>query len=362
MASLITQFMAGLTLPNGFWEGIIGWLYNIIGDYGFTILILSVVLKLLVTPIDYLQRKSTTKLAVIQEKMQEVQQKYGDDQQMLQQKQMELYKQKETSPMGFCGVMLLYLAITLVVFFTLFGAMNNITRHSIENQYSDLREAYYSVPVDNPNNVTPEEKQARDQAVLDCYNEIKTSWLWVENIWRSDTMASPIASFDEYKNSVSTKIPDDQIESVKAEYELIMNPLRESVRSNNGYYILIILAGLTSFFMMFINQLQQKRKNKDKPKEEKEQGRILSADGKTENGKKPNPANSKFMKYFMVVLLPIVMILITLGYAAAFAIYIVAFSLVSMCSNLVFNKIIKNKDNKKEEKHFNEIRPEYSRY
>jgi YidC/Oxa1 family membrane protein insertase len=81
-----------LTMPSGFWESIIGWFYNFIGDYGFTILIISVLIKLLLLPIEFFQRKSTIRSTQIQQKiapqMQKIQEKYGNDRNMLNQKQM----------------------------------------------------------------------------------------------------------------------------------------------------------------------------------------------------------------------------------------------------------------------------------
>ena len=354
-----------LTMPSGFWEGIIGWFYNFIGDYGFTILIISVLIKLLMLPIEFFQRKSSIKSARIQQKiapqMQKIQEKYGHDRNMLNQKQMELYRKENYSVFGSCGIMLLYLLVSLVVFITLFNAMNNITNTSIKQQYSELRTAYYSVAVVDENNLTEFEKAEREEAVLKRYNEIKVDWLWVENLWRSDTATSPIASFKDYKKVA--KISKADMEQAKAEYNAIMNPLRKDVRSVNGYYLLIILAATTTLLSSLIGQWTQKQK-KQQQKAEVDRGRILNAEGKTEK-QDPYAGTNKASKIMMFVL-PIIMVIITLSYSAAFAIYIVSISLVSMISTFIFNKIIGKMDldapdKKAEEKRQLSNRPEYSR-
>ena len=354
-----------LTMPSGFWEGIIGWFYNFIGDYGFTILIISVLIKLLMLPIEFFQRKSSIKSARIQQKiapqMQKIQEKYGHDRNLLNQKQMELYKKENYNVFGSCGIMLLYLIVSLVVFITLFNAMNNITNTSIKQQYSELRTAYYSVAVVDENNLTEFEKAEREEAVLKRYNEIKVDWLWVENLWRSDTATSPIASFNDYKKVA--KISQADMEQAKAEYNAIMNPLRKDVRSVNGYYLLNNLAAVTTLHSSLIGQWTQKQK-KQQQKAEVDRGRILNAEGKTEK-QDPYAGTNKASKIMMFVL-PIIMVIITLSYSAAFAIYIVSISLVSMISAFIFNKIIGKMDldapdKKAEEKRQLSNRPEYSR-
>ena len=142
-----------------------------------------------------------------------------------------------------------------------------------------------------------------------------------------------------------------------------MNPLRKDVRSVNGYYLLIILAAATTLLSSLIGQWTQKQK-KQQQKAEVDRGRILNAEGKTEK-QDPYAGTNKASKIMMFVL-PIIMVIITLSYSAAFAIYIVSISLVSMISTFIFNKIIGKMDldapNKKaEEKRQLSNRPEYSR-
>ena len=349
MAGLIDLLSAQLQIPKGLgvWEDIIRWFYSGIGDYGFTIILIAVLLKILMLPIDYFQRKATAKQMAQQERIApqiaKLKEKYANDKNTLNQKTMELYK-REGIGFGSCGIMVLYLFITCFVFFTLFAGMNNISSNAVKTQYEQLRYAYNNVEAQRGDETAEDFQKRQEQAVFDKYNEIKVNWLWIENIWRPDTTSSPIATFDSYASSIKLKNKTNEekvkYQTEKEEYEKIMNPLREKVRSSNGYFILIILSAVVTFLSMTLSQSSIKKKEKKEIKPQDE-GRILSAKGERENQKEQTASAPaiKFMKW----ILPIVMVLITLGYSSAFAIYIVTISGFSAIANYVFNLILRNK-------------------
>lgn len=346
MVSLINLLSATLQIPQGLgvWEDIIRWFYGFIGDYGFTIILIAVLLKIIMLPLDFFQRKSTAKMqanqARIQPQLQKLQEKYKDDKNTLNQKTMELYKRENVGMFGSCGIMLLYMVISIVIFMTLFFGMNNIAKNVTVQQYNELKETYDSVQM--AGNQTQEEFElARNQAVFDKYNEIKTSWLWIENIWRPDRTVSPVATFEEYASVVGIKESDEDYETQKTEYEEVMSPLRDKVGNSNGYYVLIILAAGVTFLSVWLSSYVIKKK--EKKKEPVDEGRIVSAKGEREKpSAKPNNAVAQKV---MMVLLPLIMVFITWGYSAAFAIYIVTMSACGAIINYVFSLIFSKKYN-----------------
>ena len=345
MVNIVNSLLASaLQIPQGLgvWEDIIRWFYGFIGDYGWTVVLITVIIKLLMLPLDYFQRRSTAKMQAQQERirpqLEKLQEKYKDDKNTLNQKTMELYKRENVGMFGSCGIMLLYMAITVFVFITLFFGMNNISRNAVEQQYNELKATYDSVQqVDGQ---TQEEFElARNQAVLDKYNEIKTSFLWIENIWRPDRTVNPIATFEEYASAEGISSNDENYEQLKAEYEQVMTPLRESVGNNNGYYVLIILSAVVTFISLWLSNHVAKKGKKDKKPED--QGRIVSAKGERE---KPStqPQGAIAQKVLMWVL-PIVMLFITWGYSAAFALYVVTTSACGAIINFVIGLILNKK-------------------
>ena len=55
---------------TGFWGSIIGWFDSFIKSYGWTVIIVTLVIKLLLSPLDFFQRKVGVKNAMQQAKLQ----------------------------------------------------------------------------------------------------------------------------------------------------------------------------------------------------------------------------------------------------------------------------------------------------
>lgn len=85
------------------------------GNWGLAIIILTVIVRLLLWPIAQKSQLSMMRMSKLAPLMQELQEKYKDDQQTLAQKQMELYKEHNVNPFG-C----LPLLIQMPIFFALY--------------------------------------------------------------------------------------------------------------------------------------------------------------------------------------------------------------------------------------------------
>ena len=82
-------------------------------------------------------------------------------------------------------------------------------------------------------------------------------------------------------------------------------------------------------------------KKKEKKKEPVDEGRMISAKGERE---KPNKTqNTALASKIMMFVLPLIMVLISWGYNAAFAIYIVAMSTCGAIINFILSYIFSKK-------------------
>ena len=76
----------------------IGWLlneiYGIVGIWGIAIIILTIIVKCALYPLYAMQTKSTANMAKVQPKLQEIQRKYAKDQETMNLKIQELYKEE----------------------------------------------------------------------------------------------------------------------------------------------------------------------------------------------------------------------------------------------------------------------------
>ena len=75
---------------------LLGFLYNFLSDYGITIILFTLIVKLCLYPLYIKQTKSTAKMAEVQPKMQALQRKYANDRETLNIKMAELYKEENS--------------------------------------------------------------------------------------------------------------------------------------------------------------------------------------------------------------------------------------------------------------------------
>ena len=100
-----------------FW--ILKFFYGFLGNYGWAIVLLTIVVRVPFIPILNKGQKSMKKLQQLQPKMNEIREKYKKDPQKMQAEMMELYKKYKVNPMGGCLPMLLQIP----VFFALYKVL-----------------------------------------------------------------------------------------------------------------------------------------------------------------------------------------------------------------------------------------------
>jgi len=118
-------------------------LYNLVGNYGIAIIILTVIVKLCLYPVYAKSMKSTMKMGKLQPKMQELQQKYGKDREVYQQKVSELYKEEGASMYGGCLPMVVQMIVIMGLFALLRTPMRYLTD---ENMLYAIHETFLWIP------------------------------------------------------------------------------------------------------------------------------------------------------------------------------------------------------------------------
>lgn len=96
---------------------ILNFIYQLVSNYGLAIIIFSIVLKLIMLPLSIKQQKTMKKSSKIQEKMKQLQFKYKNDPEKLNQEVMKLYKEENMSPFSGCLSSIVQIIILLSVFY-----------------------------------------------------------------------------------------------------------------------------------------------------------------------------------------------------------------------------------------------------
>jgi YidC/Oxa1 family membrane protein insertase len=93
--------------------------HKLVGNYGWAIVLLTIVIRVPFIPIMHKGQKSMKKLQQLQPRMKEIREQYKKDQQKMQQEMMALYKKHKVNPMGGC----LPLLLQIPVFFALYKVL-----------------------------------------------------------------------------------------------------------------------------------------------------------------------------------------------------------------------------------------------
>ena len=293
------------------------WVVGFINDYGLTIIALTLLIKLLMLPLDLKQRASSRKMSLISAEVQSIQKRYANNPEQMNRKVSELYKERGVSPMAGCWPML----ISMVFLFAFYGALRVVATEQTISIYL--------------------------KAIQDGAESIQLpSWLWIRNLFQADSgMASALPKAQEFLTFVqqNASYVTPQSFSLMADAGLLsfangtmaIGPSYDTVRAailtangcmqngveiyNNGWFVLPIIAGVSLF-------LQQKFTSKLS-------GQPID--------KQPG---GKMMLYFF----PIFSAWICFTANAIFSIYWVMSNLFAIAITVIITIYYKRKEQKKE--------------
>ncbi|MDE2090272.1 MAG: membrane protein insertase YidC [Gammaproteobacteria bacterium] len=94
-------------------------IHRFIGNWGWSILVLTLFFKLLFYPLNQISGRSMAKMRRVQPRLKALQERYKDDKQRLGQATMEFYKKEKINPMGGCLPMLVQMPIFFALYYVL---------------------------------------------------------------------------------------------------------------------------------------------------------------------------------------------------------------------------------------------------
>lgn len=307
---------------NDFLVAILNGINSVIHNYGWSMVVFTLLIKLVLLPLDYKSRKSMRRMTKLQPQIAKLQKKYANDKEKLNQKSAELYRKEGINPMSGCLPML----VSMVILFIMFAAMRTVANTEMASQALNL---------------------------LTTGTQTNESWLWIKNIWMPDSPFNPViadsanlrvipadiwakvfASLDpasvtalaQYGIDAATisgetvfaalqTLPiyaqETQLWATMPQINLLIVNL-SIYAHNNGWFILPILAAVTQYLMTL------------------SQPQTAAADPNN-----PAAGTNKFMKYFF----PLFSLWICSSYNAIFALYWVVSNVFAWVQGLVMNKM-----------------------
>lgn len=119
-----------ITIPLGY---IIDLIYRLVENYGLSIIIFTVIVKLLLLPLNVKSQKAMKKQQKIQPLLQQLQVKYANDKEKLQTEMMKLYKENDVSMMGGCLPMLIQMPILIGLYRVIQGPIKYLLHINFED-------------------------------------------------------------------------------------------------------------------------------------------------------------------------------------------------------------------------------------
>ena len=129
MSQITEQLMQLLKPIQNVLEYVVLFLYeNVTTNYGLVIILLTIIVRIILTPLTISQTRSMAKMQKLQPQLKEIQKKYKEDKQKIQQETMEFYKKNNVNPLAGC----LPLILQMPVFFALFQVLREPSQRVLD--------------------------------------------------------------------------------------------------------------------------------------------------------------------------------------------------------------------------------------
>lgn len=99
------------------------WLHSLLGNWGWTIVALTVIIKAVFYPLASASYRSMARMKQVAPRMQALKEKFGDDRQKLNQAMMEMYRTEKINPLGGCLPMVVQIPVFIALYWVLLASV-----------------------------------------------------------------------------------------------------------------------------------------------------------------------------------------------------------------------------------------------
>lgn len=296
---------------SAFLKDVLDFIFQIIGNYGWSVIVFTLLIRLVLLPLDIKSKQSMKRMNDVQPKINALQKKYAKDKDKLNQKMSQLYKEEKINPLSGCLPML----IQLPILFCMFTAMRVVANEQTVQMLLDMKDALV-------------------QGIANFEPSFQ-SWMWIKNVYQPDSfMSTIIPAIGDQLQAITavngTILTQENLDAVRAflsspDYlhyaaEYGADTVRYSAPllmwnitipgQFNGLFILPILAGLTQILSSkLVSPSQQQDPNSQQAQ------------------------TNKMMTWFF----PIFSVFICATSTAAFSLYWVAINVIQIVQQLLLN-------------------------
>ena len=99
------------------------WIHGFIGNWGWTIVVLTLLIKLVFYPLSAASYRSMAKMKQVTPRLQALREKFGDDRAKLNAAMMEMYRTEKINPLGGCLPMVVQIPVFIALYWVLLGSV-----------------------------------------------------------------------------------------------------------------------------------------------------------------------------------------------------------------------------------------------
>ena len=296
-----------------FFANLFGYLlnliYNIIGNYGWAIIVFSIIIKLAMIPLSIKQQKTMKKNAKMQAKMKEIQFKYKNDPERLNQATMQLYKEENVSPFSGCFSAIIQLVLLISIFYLVRSPLTYMKKVDTE-----VVNKYYTI------------MQEENLATGSGYPEIEI-----------------IREIETLKTLENEKINVEELNNLDVNMKFLGLDLGQIPSKNTSdwkVFIIPVLYVIVSFLSMKITLGTQTKS--------KEESNVFNQDGtKADVTKEETGDMQEIMEQTnknMSMMFPIMYLAVAIIAPLGLALYWLVNSLLMLVERLILDKVIKEEE------------------
>ncbi len=289
---------------------VLKFLYNIVGNYGWAIILFSVLVKAIMIPISIKQQRTMKKNQKIQEEVKQIQFKYKSEPEKMNQEMMALYKREGMSPFSGC----LSSIIQIILLFSVFLLVRQPLTYMVKMD-TDV--------ISKMENVITEQEDGNKNA----YAEIAVIQ-YINNL-DSKTSVSKDNSFDMKEYAEQANLNMDF-------FGIDLSQVPKNNWKDVKVLIIPILYIISSFVSIKLSMNVNKKQNKEKK---------LITDGTEQEEEKYNPMDDA--NKTMVWMMPIMSVSIAAIAPLGLALYWLMNNILMIIERLVYNKIFEKEEAEK---------------
>lgn len=278
-----------INVPLGYLFKVI---YFLVKNYGVTLILFTIITKLILFPLTLKQQKSMKKTQALQPKLAKLQEKYQFDKEKLSQETMKLYQEAGVNPMGGC--------LPTLIQFPILIALYNIIRKPMT----------YVMTLSS-------------DAIMQIYEKINgsaaASFSQINQIDLANQMKNAVDKVSEFVNA------NNLINFEFFGFNLSKTPSLDFIANNLHYALIPIIAGLTTYLVSLISSKM--------------------SGNSTAQGDNPAASSMKTMN----VIFPLMTTWFAITLPAGLGLYWIISNLFQIAQMIIMNKYIKVETPKEEE-------------